>query len=89
MARREPTARLLEQTPQRSQWQVQWPSTCFKQGGSYRALVCADGGLQVLTWSRQKPVAPATFRRLRQKVVDAIREAGGQVADPLPAAAVA
>lgn len=89
MARREPTARLLDRTPEREAWQVQWPSTCFKQGGSYRALVCADGTLQLLTWSRHKPVAPATFERLRPKVVDAIREAGGRVADPLPAAAVA
>lgn len=85
MAGRDPIARLLDRSPERVQWQVQWPSTSFKQGGSYRALVQPDGTLQVLTWTRQKPVGASTFQRLWPKVVDAIREAGGQVNDPLPA----
>lgn len=84
MGRRDPTARLLDRTSERTQWHVQWPSTAFKQGSSYRALVQADGTLRVLTWVRNQPVGAATFQRLWPRVVEAIREAGGQVNDPVP-----
>ncbi|WP_178130040.1 hypothetical protein [Pseudomonas sp. MWU12-2323] len=73
MNRRPPVATMLSSTTEQTVWKVQWPSTMFKQGGTYRAIVRhADAVLLIETWVKAKPVAVRVFTKISPVVLAAI-----------------
>jgi len=75
--RKKPAARLISEkwtTPQT--WLVQWPSTMFKWGKSYIAVVHNKQLSSLLTAAKRQRVSPSVKARIEPHVLDALRRAG-------------